>query len=91
MGLTGESPSKAAATCWRSGWQGPAVPHSGPWGKVVDNIASKLAFFPPQPSSYSVEEHKDGTGQLYIQPVDRWGCRLQRSALAKHQLGLTCY
>eukprot|EP00878_Enallax_costatus_P004548 GHUV01004789.1.p1 GENE.GHUV01004789.1~~GHUV01004789.1.p1 ORF type:complete len:305 (+),score=70.05 GHUV01004789.1:413-1327(+) len=42
-----------------------------PWTRMVDGIASKLAFFPPQPASYTVEEHKDGTGQLYIKPVDR--------------------
>jgi hypothetical protein len=59
----------AAAGCWPS--VSGSVPHSGPWGKVVDNIASKLAFFPPTPPSYVVEEHKDGTGELYIQPVDR--------------------
>lgn len=47
----------------------------GPWGRMVDGIASKLAFFPPTPASYRVEEHKDGTGQLYIQPVDRWAPR----------------
>lgn len=39
--------------------------------RFVDTIASKLAFFPPQPPCYTVEEHKDGTGELYIRPVDR--------------------
>jgi hypothetical protein len=38
---------------------------------MVDGIASRLAFFPPTPPSYTVEEHKDSTGQLYIQPVER--------------------
>jgi len=60
---------KAAAGCWSS--QGCAFPYRGPWGKLVDGIASKLAFFPPTPPSYTVEEHQDGTGELYIQPVDR--------------------
>eukprot|EP00882_Tetradesmus_deserticola_P011071 GHRQ01011706.1.p1 GENE.GHRQ01011706.1~~GHRQ01011706.1.p1 ORF type:complete len:144 (+),score=57.74 GHRQ01011706.1:347-778(+) len=43
----------------------------GPWGRMVDGIASRLAFFPPTPPSYTVEQHKDATGQLYIQPVER--------------------
>lgn len=45
---------------------------AGPWGKLVENISGKLAFFPPRPSTYRVEEHKDGTGELYIQPQQ--GC-----------------
>lgn len=42
----------------------------GPWARFVENLSSKLAFFPPTPSSYHVKEHKDGTGELYIQPVN---------------------
>lgn len=41
----------------------------GPWGRLVENLSSKLAFFPPQPSTYEVAEHKDGTGELYIKPL----------------------
>jgi hypothetical protein len=43
----------------------------GPWGRFVEGIASKLAFFPPDPPSYEVKEHKDASRQLYVQPVDR--------------------
>uniref|UniRef100_A0A383W7Y1 Serine aminopeptidase S33 domain-containing protein n=1 Tax=Tetradesmus obliquus TaxID=3088 RepID=A0A383W7Y1_TETOB len=49
----------------------PSMRGPGPWGRMVDGIASRLAFFPPTPPSYTVEEHKDSTGQLYIQPVER--------------------
>jgi hypothetical protein len=28
----------------------------------------RLAFFPPQPATYDVEEHKDSTRELYIKP-----------------------
>lgn len=35
---------------------------------LVSRIASKLAFFPPTPPSYSVKMHDDGTGEEYIQP-----------------------
>lgn len=42
----------------------------GPWARFVENLSSKLAFFPPTPSSYDVKEHKDGTRELYIQPVN---------------------
>mmetsp|Transcript_14510 Transcript_14510/g.40862 ORF Transcript_14510/g.40862 Transcript_14510/m.40862 type:complete len:279 (-) Transcript_14510:34-870(-) len=31
-----------------------------PWGRLVDNISSKLAFFPPDPPSYAVESSQDG-------------------------------
>ncbi|GIL83944.1 hypothetical protein Vretimale_10958 [Volvox reticuliferus] len=41
----------------------------GPWDRIVENISSKLAFFPPQPATYEVREHQDGTGEKYIQPV----------------------
>ena len=41
----------------------------GPWGRLVENISGKLAFFPPRPATYSVLEHLDGTGELYIQPT----------------------
>lgn len=41
----------------------------GPWARLVDNISSKLAFFPPAPPTYEVREHQDGTGELYIQPT----------------------
>lgn len=43
----------------------------GPWGRFVEGIASKLAFFPPDPPSYEVKEHKDASRQLYVQPTDR--------------------
>ncbi|KAG1675417.1 hypothetical protein FOA52_012336 [Chlamydomonas sp. UWO 241] len=42
----------------------------GPWGRLVDSISQKLAFFPPRPATYTVEEHKDGSGQLFVAPVD---------------------
>lgn len=42
----------------------------GPWGRLVESISGKLAFFPPKPATYSVEEHGDGLGELYIQPTD---------------------
>lgn len=41
----------------------------GPLAKVVDHISSKLAFFPPRPATYQVAEHKDGSHELYIQPL----------------------
>lgn len=46
----------------------------GPWGRIVDHVSSKLAFFPPRPSTYLLKEHSDGNRELYIQPVLR-GCR----------------
>ena len=49
---------------------GRAWPRQGPWGRLVDSISSKLAFFPPQPATYEVRTHNDGTGEDYIQPVD---------------------
>ncbi|KAG2436711.1 hypothetical protein HXX76_006236 [Chlamydomonas incerta] len=41
----------------------------GPWGRLVENISSRLAFFPPTPPTYAVREHQDGTGEQYIQPL----------------------
>ena len=41
----------------------------GPWGRIVENISSKLAFFPPAPSTYDVREHADGSGELYLHPM----------------------
>mmetsp|Transcript_12822 Transcript_12822/g.27721 ORF Transcript_12822/g.27721 Transcript_12822/m.27721 type:complete len:329 (-) Transcript_12822:518-1504(-) len=41
----------------------------GPWGRFVENISSKLAFFPPNPPTYEVREHQDGSGELYVQPT----------------------
>lgn len=41
----------------------------GPLSRVVDHISSKLAFFPPQPATYQIAEHKDGSHELYIQPL----------------------
>lgn len=41
----------------------------GPWGRLVENISSKLAFFPPAPSTYDVREHADGSGELYLHPM----------------------
>jgi hypothetical protein len=35
---------------------------------AVDHISSQLAFFPPTPS-YEVKNHRDGAGELYIEPV----------------------
>lgn len=73
MAPSASQPSRAAGKgCWPFLQGGAALPHSSPWGKVVDSIASKLAFFPPTPASYTVQEHNDNTGELYIQPVDRW-------------------
>ncbi|GAX81505.1 hypothetical protein CEUSTIGMA_g8933.t1 [Chlamydomonas eustigma] len=40
----------------------------GPWGRFVEHISGKLAFFPPRPPTYQVLEHLDGTGDLYLQP-----------------------
>lgn len=40
----------------------------GPWGRFVEHVSGKLAFFPPRPSTYTVAEHKDGSSELYIQP-----------------------
>ena len=31
----------------------------------------QLAFYPPTPPSYAVRPHADGTGQLYIAPLER--------------------
>jgi len=67
MSVSGQTGSTG---CWainkRNGYAPP-----GPWARMIDNIASKLAFFPPTPASYSVKEHKDHSNQLYIQPADR--------------------
>lgn len=41
------------------------------WKGFVDSVASKFAFFPPQPSTYKVQEHIDGCRELYIQPLIR--------------------
>lgn len=41
------------------------------WKGFVDSVASKFAFFPPQPSTYKVHEHIDGHRELYIQPLIR--------------------
>ena len=35
----------------------------------VDNLSTKLAFFPPTPPSYTIEAHGDGKRELYIQPA----------------------
>ena len=34
----------------------------------VDHIASKMAFFPPTPATYTVKRHSDN-GDLYISPT----------------------
>lgn len=52
-----------------------------PWTKFVDNIAAKLAFFPPSPPSYAIREHDDGTGEFYVQPLER-GLRKVSSEVA---------
>ncbi|GBF97745.1 hypothetical protein Rsub_10909 [Raphidocelis subcapitata] len=49
-------------------WSGPGT---GPIGRLVDSVASKLAFYPPTPPSYAVRPHADGSGQLYIAPLER--------------------
>ncbi|PNW86031.1 hypothetical protein CHLRE_03g207041v5 [Chlamydomonas reinhardtii] len=41
----------------------------GPWDRLVENISSRLAFFPPTPATYAVREHQDGTGEQFIQPL----------------------
>lgn len=41
----------------------------GPLNRIVDHVSSKLAFFPPRPSTYQVAEHQDGSHELYIQPL----------------------
>lgn len=38
--------------------------------RIVDNISSKIAFFPPTPPSYTIQAHGDGNRELYIQPAD---------------------
>ena len=47
---------------------GRALP-MGPWGRVVDSISSRLAFYPPTPPTYEVREHDDDTEALYINPT----------------------
>ena len=47
---------------------GRALP-MGPWGRVVDSISSRLAFYPPTPSTYEVREHDDHSEELYINPT----------------------
>lgn len=42
-----------------------------PVTRIVEGLASKLAYHPPTPAFYTVEERKDGTGRFYIKPVDR--------------------
>ncbi len=32
--------------------------------------AGKLAFFPPQPPTYKLQQHTDGGREYYIQPKD---------------------
>lgn len=47
------------------------VPSSmGFWRQFVDGTASKLAFFPPQPPTYKLQQHTDGGREYYIQPKD---------------------
>ncbi|KAG2497625.1 hypothetical protein HYH03_004365 [Edaphochlamys debaryana] len=41
----------------------------GPWDRLVENISSRLAFFPPQPPTYAVREHPDGSGEKYLHPL----------------------
>jgi len=38
--------------------------------RIVDNISSKIAFFPPTPPSYTIQAHGDGNRELFIQPAD---------------------
>eukprot|EP00879_Flechtneria_rotunda_P013371 GHRR01013961.1.p1 GENE.GHRR01013961.1~~GHRR01013961.1.p1 ORF type:complete len:221 (+),score=47.03 GHRR01013961.1:532-1194(+) len=57
----------------------PLTANGGPWARMVDNIASKLAFFPPTPPTYTVQQHKDATGELYIQPTDRTYQRISQA------------
>jgi len=45
----------------------------GIFNRAVDSIASKMAFFPPQPPSYEVLEHDDGSEELYINPLSGRG------------------
>lgn len=40
--------------------------------RIVDSIASRLAFFPPTPPSYKLENHGDLGRELYIQPSPGW-------------------
>lgn len=37
------------------------------WTKIVDSISAGMAFFPPNPPSYSVDRHPDD-GSLYVLP-----------------------
>jgi hypothetical protein len=89
LSVSGQQGAGAAATNQMSGQRGclPGMRGPGPWGRMVDGIASRLAFFPPTPPSYTVEEHRDATGQLYIQPVERW---VWRPASATSAQNLIC-
>ena len=60
IGSTGDFVQRGAQTAPKMG--------GGPWGRMVDHISSKLAFFPPRPATYELKEHLDGARELYIQP-----------------------
>ncbi|KAK9817194.1 hypothetical protein WJX72_010875 [[Myrmecia] bisecta] len=42
----------------------------GPWGRFVDSISSRLAFFPPEPATYALRNHQDGARELYVHPLN---------------------
>lgn len=42
----------------------------GPFGRAVESLGGKFAFFPPRPPTYEIKEHSDGAHELYIQPLD---------------------
>ncbi|KAL4421927.1 hypothetical protein ABPG77_005211 [Micractinium sp. CCAP 211/92] len=53
--------------------------------KLTDAVSSRLAFFPPQPPSYRLDQHGDGEHETYIQPVQPHVKRVPRAVV--HQLG----
>jgi len=41
------------------------------WTRIVDNVSSRFAFFPPSPPSYCLDNYGDGEREVYIKPVQR--------------------
>lgn len=54
----------------------------GPWNRMVQGIARKVAFFPPPPT-YTIEEHADETNELYIDPVDSRASRVPQAVVKR--------
>jgi len=55
----------------------------GPISRMVESIAAKFAFFPPRPPTYVVNEHADGTNELYIDPVDGRATRVPQAIVRR--------